>query len=319
MKHRILKYLTCFPKAAYSTVMHDGIEHAGYLAFLGMLSLFPFLVLLMALTGWLFPIVVPYFLSPDQVGTIEINREFIIGLMQHLPERVRTALEARVMEIVSGPPQGLLTVAILGAIWTSSSIVEGSRTVLNRAYRVGTPPAYAIRRLVSIVQLLLALSIITLMLIAYIFLPIVMNHALPYLEIDIAQEVHLDIGAASVSVTAVVLFIVVATLYYILPNIKQRFVATFPGAICVAGMWMLAAQAFSYYLSRFDQVNLLYGSLGGIIAALLFFYIMGVIFIFGAELNYYLERAQGHRIQQKEAVVELSFEEKQRQLDASLE
>lgn len=52
---------------------------------------------------------------------------------------------------------------------------------------------------------------------------------------------------------------------------------------------------------------------------LLFFYIMGVIFIFGAELNYYLERAQGHRIQQKEAVVELSFEEKQRQLDASLE
>jgi len=55
-------------------------------------------------------------------------------------------------------------------------------------------------------------------------------------------------------------------------------------------------------LSQFNQVNLLYGSLGSVIATLLFFYVINLIFIYGAELNYLLKLALGERIEPKQPV-----------------
>jgi membrane protein len=65
-------------------------------------------------------------------------------------------------------------------------------------------------------------------------------------------------------------------------------------------LWFIAGTLFSKYLSNFDQVNIIYGSLGGIIAFLLFFYITAMIFIYGAELNYRLQKAIGNKIEEKE-------------------
>jgi membrane protein len=78
-----------------------------------------------------------------------------------------------------------------------------------------------------------------------------------------------------------------------------------PGAAIVTLLWMEAAQLLSGYLSNFNQVNLIYGSLGSVIAALLFFYISNIIFIYGAELNYLLKRALGEKIEQKQATREV--------------
>jgi membrane protein len=67
-------------------------------------------------------------------------------------------------------------------------------------------------------------------------------------------------------------------------------------------LWIGAASLFSYYLAHVSQVNLIYGSLGGIIASLIFFFIINLLFILGAELNYQLRMAFGSpRIEQKEA------------------
>lgn len=137
------KLARCFYKALYNTIYHDGFELAGYLAFLGVLALFPFLVFTLALAGF--------------VGEGRAGAEFIHLLTNVLPPDMMKALSPRIAEIMSGPPQGLITVSILGAIWTSSSAVEGYRTVLNRAYHVLTPPSYIFRRLWSIAQILLSL------------------------------------------------------------------------------------------------------------------------------------------------------------------
>jgi membrane protein len=75
-----------------------------------------------------------------------------------------------------------------------------------------------------------------------------------------------------------------------------------PGAALVTIMWIGAARLLSVYLSHFQQVNLIYGSLGGFIATLLFFYISNIIFIYGAEFNYLFKMALGEKIEQKRAV-----------------
>lgn len=272
--------LHAFYKAAYNTIYHDGIEHAGYLAFLGILALFPFLVFLVALAG---------FFGQGQAGT-----EFIRLIFDELPQHMVNAIEPRVAEIISGPPQGLLTVSILGAIWTASSAVEGYRTVLNRAYHVGTPPAYILRRLLSIAQILVLSFLAVTVMILMVLLPIAWEKLGTRIAFDDFMRSALGYGALGI------MFLIVCAAYYILPNIKQNFHSVAPGAAVVTLLWLYAAKLLSAYLSQFEQVNLIYGSLGGVIATLLFFYISNIIFIYGAELNYLIKKALGEKIEEKE-------------------
>ena len=95
---------------------------------------------------------------------------------------------------------------------------------------------------------------------------------------------------------------VVCISYYVLPNIRQKWIAVVPGALCVVILWFVSGVLFSGYLSNFNQVNIIYGSLGGLIAALLFFYITAMIFVYGAEFNYHIEQAMGHKIKEKKVV-----------------
>ncbi|HEU5047584.1 MAG TPA: YihY/virulence factor BrkB family protein [Rickettsiales bacterium] len=269
-------------KAAVNTVRHDGIEHAGYLAFLGLLALFPFLVFIVALAG---------FFGEGQAGN-----EFIRLFFSYLPHDMVQALKPRIAEIISGPPQGLLTISIVGAIWTSSSELEGYRTVLNRAYDVTSPPAYIWRRLLSIAQTLILSFVLVVFMLVLVGVPLAWEK-LPFLAKHIQMDTALGDQLTHASLLAI--FLVVAAAYYFLPNIKQSLQSVVPGAFVVTFLWLLSARLLSLYISQFRQVNLIYGSLGGIIAALLFFYVSNIIFIYGAELNHLIKLALGERIERR--------------------
>ncbi len=280
--------LQSFYKAAYNTVHHDGIEHAGYLAFLALIALFPFLVFVVALAG---------FLGEGKAGAAFIHDVFV-----QLPSGIVQALEPRIAEIISGPPQGLLTISIFGAIWTASSAVEGYRTVLNRAYHVGTPPSYVLRRLMSIAQTLVLSFIVVVAMLLLVVLPILWAKVSVFLGehhlLDIAMLVVNRITQISITI----IFAIVCGAYYILPNIRQNWHSVVPGAAIVTALWIVAAHLLAFYLAQFNQVNLIYGSLGGIIAVLLFFYISNIIFIYGAELNYLIKLQLGEEVHEKQAI-----------------
>lgn len=285
--HTLRKILSCMYRAIYDAIVeHDGIEHSGYLAYLSMLALFPFLVLLVTVLG--------------SFGEGEVGLRFIHRIITELPPKAVAALTPRIEEISAGPPEGLVTISILGAIWTASSAVEGLRTVLNRAYHVSTPPAYIWRRLMSIVQLIIFTAVVICGMLAMVFAPIIQKKLELWLGIELQTDKNLQLSDVVFSFSAITLFFMVANLYYILPNIRQRLVDVVPGALATVGMWTGAAAAYSYYLSSFDQVNLIYGSLAGIIASLIFFFLINLCFIFGAELNYQLAVAFGAKLEEKE-------------------
>jgi membrane protein len=271
-------------QAGINTLKHDGVEHSGYLAFLGLMALFPFLVLVLALAG---------FMAGGQAGA-----SFIRLVLAQLPPEMARALTPRITEIISGPPQGLLTVSILGAIWTSSSALEGYRTVLNRVYHVATPPAYIWRRLLSIAQILILSFVVVMAMIVLVLLPMAWGK----LASIFGKSGLVLSGNQIVCLSLTLIFAGISAAYYFLPNLKQNIHSVIPGAALVTLLWMEAAHLLSLYLARFSQFTLVYGSLGGFIATLLFFYISNVIFIYGAELNYLLKRALGEKIEQKQPV-----------------
>jgi len=275
-------------KAGYHTVHNDGIEHAGYLAFLGLLALFPFLVLLVSVVGL--------------IGQGESGAVFISSILQNLPGNITIALKPRIEEILSGPPQGLVTISIIGALWTSSSAVEGLRTVLNKAYRVDTPPTYLFRRMLSIFQVMFFAMILIGVMFTQVFIPLIFHHLADIMGFAWLLEYQDSWWNLSMFVIPLTLFVVVSFLYFLLPNIKQKLISVLPGAAVATAMLIGITYILTLYLSKFSQINLIYGSLGGIIAALVFAYICNVIFIFGAELNYQIVKLIGMRIVEKEQV-----------------
>lgn len=279
LKH--LKTLAhCFYRAGYiGIIKHDAIEHAGYLTYISMLALFPFLVLLAYVAGWL--------------GQGETGTQFVQLILDHLPPEAVDAIRPRLLEITEAPPQGLVTISLFGAVWTASSLVQGWRTSLNNAYHVSTPPAYWFRRLMSVVQLMLFIVVVIIAMMMLVFAPIVIENVEHWLGINLLHEDATDIGDLIFSFSGGALFVAVSVLYYILPNIRQTLLDVIPGAIVTVGLWIGSASIFSYYLADVWHVSVIYGSLGGVIASLVFFFIVNLFFIIGAELNYQLRMAFG--------------------------
>lgn len=80
-----------------------------------------------------------------------------------------------------------------------------------------------------------------------------------------------------------------------LPSLKQAWRDILPGVLTTTGLWLVMAGLFSIYLGTVPDLSVTYGSLGGVVLTLLFFYASGIAFIFGAELNDELRRAREHR------------------------
>jgi membrane protein len=277
----------CLWRSVVDTINHDGIEHAGYLAFLLLLALFPFLVFIVSIIG---------VLGQGTAGT-----EFTNWILEALPRNLTAALQPRIVEIVSGPPQGLLTVSILGAIWTASSAVEGLRTVLNRAYRVHTPPAYWLRRSLSVLQLLVFTFIMISAMLLVVTVPIVLHWLETLIGIHLIPEGSNHLNRMVLTTSVGMMFAAVSAIYYTIPNIRQSVLSVVPGAALVVVLWIGAAFLLTSYISNFQQVNLIYGSLGGMIASLVFFYLCNMIFIFGAEFNYHVAHTLGWSVTEREA------------------
>jgi len=279
---------TCFVlyRAGYNLVYNDGIEMAGYLTFLSILAIFPLMVLIVAVFGFL--------------GQGAMGAQFVEFLVEHLPEDAMSSLLPRIDEITSGPPQGLLTVAIVGAIWTSSSAVEGMRSVLNRAYKVSEPPHYFFRRMMSILQILIFTLLIIIVMGIMVFAPFAVQGFMKATGVLVPLAVEHVFIDYFVFIGAAVLFAGVASLYYVLPNVKQSLIAVAPGAALVVMLWLLGTSAVTFYLDNIGTVNVIYGSLSSLIATLIFFFVMNIIFIYGAEFNHLLLEVLGKRIVEKE-------------------
>lgn len=279
-------------RAGDNLVDNYGLEVAGYLTFLALLALFPYLVLMVSAAGL--------------IGQGEVGHDFITLVLNNLPADAVSSLLPRIEEITSGPPESILTFSILGAIWTSSSAVEALRGVLNRAYRVRKPPSYFMRRLISIGQIFILTFLILLVMLVFVFAPIALNSFTHFTGIAIPFALDHFMDTYFKYVAVLVLFGVIATFYYVLPNIKQSLLAVAPGALLVVALWIGAASLVSFYLNDISNVTLIYGSLSGFIATLIFFYVMNLIFIYGAEFNHELMVMLGKRIEEREVVAEAS-------------
>ena len=264
-----VKLVRALWSAAYTLAMGEGMHLAGHMAFTALLAIFPFLIFLAALAGVL--------------GDADTANDFIDFMFRFMPEDVATTLSRPVLEVLTTRSRGLLTFGILGTLWVASSGIEALRLGLNQAY--GLPEARPLwyLRLQSIAFVILGSLAIFLLSLSIILGPIIWEFMTSILNLTVGERILWDIVRYLFSVG--VLVVAVLVLHRWLPNGRQRWRDILPGAVATTVIWVGAGSAFSLYLGNLGNYSVTYGSLGGVIITLTFFYISALIFLFGAEFN----------------------------------
>lgn len=251
-------------------VYTDGFIHAGNLAYLALLTIFPF-VIVAAAVARLF-------------GGTEGGMTAVIGLLQTMPPDVADVLRKPIKDVLEARSGGLLWLGALVGLWTTGSFIETIRDIIRRAYGVTFSRPFWEYRLGSIGMIV---GSVIIALIAF-SLSIALSGVQEFI-------VHLLPGADEIVslvtwfrvVPGLVLFGALYLLFYGLTPARYRKseCRKWPGPAFVTIWWMGTTALLPVVLSSLGGYDLTYGSLAGVIIALLFFFIIGLGVVIGAELN----------------------------------
>ncbi len=249
---------------------NDGSIHAGNLAYMSMLSIFPFFILGAAVFS--------------AIGEEGERAAMINAILAAMPPIVGEVIGPVARDVITARSGWLLWIGGLVGLWTVSGLVETLRDILRRAY--GTSPTLAFwrYRILSFGIVMAAMSLLIISLIAQVLIGTaqqVIAAYFPWLS-NILGELSF-----SRIIPVAGLFLSIYLLFYTLtPAVfRNRKYPKWPGALLVTAWWAGVTAALPPLLGIFFAYNLTYGSLAGIMIALFFFWLVGLGMVLGAELN----------------------------------
>jgi len=257
----------------------DGWSMASHLAISALMALFPFLIFATTLAS---------FLGADAFADTAVHLVF-----DTWPEQIAEPIATEVVAVLTVPRGDFLTFSALLAAFFASNGVEALRTALNRAYRVVETRSFIKLRLQSVVFVLVATAVffaISLLLVAAPLIIRFMAARADWIEAYIGTITVWRIVIASV----VIVLALIATHLW-LPAGRRRFADILPGIVFTLVGWIAGSTAFVAYLDRFSSYVNTYAGLASIMVAIVFLYIISLIFILGGELNASIKRYRDAR------------------------
>lgn len=191
-------------------------------------------------------------------------------------------------------PGGLLVVATIVSVWAASGAMMSLMEGFQAAYSLPTGRPFLQQRLVAAVLVVCAV------------VPLVFGSAMVLFGsrsetamvkwlgltregVDLATWVA-ALGRILRTLAAVgSIWVAAALLYFLGPNRKMRSVAVWPGAFVATMLWLISTQIFGWYVRYLANYNVLYGSIAGLIALVVWMYVLAVVALVGCEFNVAME------------------------------
>jgi membrane protein len=247
---------------------------AAQLAYFALLALVPFLMFLLTVVGY--------------VPLHGLDQQIMRTAFDVMPRDTASLLQSTVQEIVGKQHGWLLVSSLLLAIWSASGAVSGLTSALNRAYDVSeTRPAWRIKLRALMVTLGGAVAVIVATA-AMLIGPNIVHKIWDFFGLGGAFD-HLW-ALLRWPVAMLALMTMLATIYYFLPNVKQRFRFITPGSVFAVVAWLITSWGFRFYVSHFNSYARTYGALGTVIVLLVWLYLSGAMVILGGEINAIIDR-----------------------------
>jgi len=218
------------------------------------------------------------------LGRTEDGALTVATFLAKLPPGVADTLSGPVNEVLSARTGPLLWFGALVGLWTAASFIETIRDILRRAYGVKFCAPFWEYRLGSILMIVASVMIL---MFAFAFTVILssLQHAIEQL-LPFSAEVGSTLGTFQ-AVPAVMMFFTFYVLFYALTPARYRKhgCRKWPGALLITVWWLGTVQLLPAAIGLFGGYSLTYGSLAGVMIALLFFFVIGLGVVTGAELN----------------------------------
>ncbi|MFC2949573.1 YihY/virulence factor BrkB family protein [Virgibacillus sediminis] len=255
-------------KQVYHRMMEEDVFGlAAQLAYFFLLSLFPFLLFLLNLIGYL-----------------PIDVQMVIGMIgDYAPDQITELINTNINDLLNDSNGGLLSIGLLGTLWAASNAINALTRSFNRAYGVDENRSFFVARLIAIVLTVAMVSVICIALLLPVFGRMI--------GVYIFSLFGLSEGFLAVwetlryVVSSAIFFIVFLSLYKLAPNKRIYFKNAIWGALFATILWQLVSLGFSAYVNNMGNYSATYGSLGAVIVLMIWFYISGIIIMAGGFLN----------------------------------
>jgi len=255
----------------------DGWAIASYIGLSLLTSLFPFLIFVAALAGFL--------------GSADLAKEAARLVFAEWPDVVARPIAHEVQNVLTAPRGGLLTIGAVLASYFSSSAIEAVRVGLNRAYGLVEVRPWWLLRLQSLALVLVG----SFALLAMAFLVL-----LGPLAVSVVEAIAPGLSWSGELLTAgrlgIAGFMLATSLFlahFILPAHRPRMVDLLPGVALTFVGTIAFGEAFGAYLSQFVRNYIsMYAGLASVMIALVYLYWVSLLFVFGGELNAAILRAR---------------------------
>ena len=248
----------------------DGFTYAGNLAYLSLVTLFPFFIVAAAIAQLIGR-------SSEGIHTLE-------AFLHTVPPDVAELLRKPVSDVLKARTGNLLWYGAIVGLWTVAGFIETIRGILRQAYGVRSGTPFWQYRLGAI-GMIIASVIITMA--AFSFQVILTGvEQFLYNIFPWASEAQRIVSLSKIA-PAIALFGALYILFYSLTpgRYRKSKCPKWPGALFTAAWWLLVTALLPKILGTLGNYDLTYGSLAGVMIALIFFFLVGLGLVVGAELN----------------------------------
>ena len=273
-----MRKIVALKRILYDALGHfnddDGWSMASHLAITALMALFPFLIFATTLASF--------------VGAEAFAETAVHLVFDTWPAQIAEPISREVVNVLTVPRSDLLTYGVLLAAFFASNGIESLRTALNRAYRVVETRSFVFRRVQSLAFVFIATVGFVAISVLLVFAPIIVRLALenvPRLEPYLGT-----ITLWRYVIASVVIVLGLIAVHVWLPAGRRRLVDIVPGIIFTLVGWLIGSTVFATYLDNFSSYVTTYAGLASIMIAVVFLYIVSMVFILGGELNAAISR-----------------------------
>jgi membrane protein len=266
-------------KRVWTSSYEDGVyNRAAELAYFFFLSLFPGVIFITTLLGFVFK------------SNTQLTALLLQYLSTTLPGTAFELIRTVITEVTRSSGSGKLTFGILAALWTANSGMNALEDALNAVYKVKESrplwKTYGIALILTVSASLLIIAALTVFLYGGALVQLVSN------TVGLKPALYWTWKIAQWPIALFFVSMVASMVYYAAPNLKQRcWQWLSPGALFATVGWIAASGLLRLYFHFFKNYARTYGSLGAVMVLMTWLYVTGTMLLLGAEFNLSIESA----------------------------
>ena len=268
------KYIEPLKKLISSVIENDFFGMAAEMGFMLVIGIFPFMLFLMAVFGWM--------------GNQSLMDPIIIFLANFMPDQAMNLIITVLSEVMIFSQGGIM--AIAGFIATLFLSMNGMAVVLkglNRAYKVKETRSLIYTRILSLLMVFVDVMVLFLSINLIIFGKIIIGFLAKHMFIS--KIIAIVLLTLRWPIAFAALFLMAFLSYYILPDLRgnERFKrkSAIPGSFFFVIFWLVASWGFSIYVNNLKTYNMVYGTIGAFAVLMVWLYYTSILILIGGEIN----------------------------------